>query len=139
MTTLDVDSPDLTGGVRESRLGSTSFVGLLVTQFCGAFNDNFFRWFAVLVAQSVVGTTEAIVIGTLCLTAPYLVFAPMAGWLADRFEKRRVIIGCKLAEIVLMLLGTLALVYGNAPTLFVIVTLIGIQSALFGPAKPRHM
>ena len=43
--------------------------------------------------------------GTVCLVLPYLVLAAPAGYLADRFPKRSVIVGCKLAEIVIMVLG----------------------------------
>ncbi len=117
------------------KLLSRSFVGLLLTQFFGAFNDNMFRWLAVPIAQPVVGTTAAISWGCLCLTLPYLFFTPMAGWLADRFSKRNVIVGCKIAEVILMLLAVIAILYGNAYFLFGVVALLGAQSALFGPAK----
>ncbi len=40
--------------------------------------------------------------GTVCLVLPYLLLAAPAGYLADRYPKRSVIVGCKLAEIVIM-------------------------------------
>ena len=58
-----------------------------------------------------------------------------AGSLADRYSKRSVIVACKVAEIVLMLLGTAAIISLNPWFLFAVVMLMGAQSALFGPAK----
>ncbi|WP_437203746.1 acyl-[ACP]--phospholipid O-acyltransferase [Planctomicrobium sp. SH664] len=120
---------------QSGRLNSVSFVSLVVTQFLGAFNDNFFRWLAVPIAQPIIGTEEAVALGGVCLTLPYLLFTPIAGWLADRFPKKAVIVGCKAAEVLIMLLAVLTIVYGNAWVLFGLVFLMGIHSALFAPAK----
>lgn len=112
-----------------------SFIGLVLAQFLGAFNTNLFRWLAVLVAQPVLGTVAAVAAGGLCLTLPYLLFVPLAGWLADRFSKRSVIIACKTLEVLLMMAGVLAISYGNVSGLLSCVFLMGVQGALFGPAK----
>ncbi|WP_437225438.1 acyl-[ACP]--phospholipid O-acyltransferase [Planctomicrobium sp. SH661] len=114
---------------------STSFLGLVLTQFFGAFNDNLFRWLAVPIAQPVLGNVASVALGGLCLTLPFLFLMPVAGWLADRYSKRNVINACKVAELVLMMLGVLAILYGSITSLFGIVFLMGVQSALFGPAK----
>lgn len=119
----------------QGRLASVSFVGLLLTQFFGAFNDNLYRWLAVPIAQQVIGTEAAIALGALCLTVPYLFLTPAAGWLADRFSKRSVIIGCKVAELILLVLGVVTILYGNISALFAVVFLLGSLAALFGPAK----
>ncbi|GAB4149142.1 MAG: acyl-[ACP]--phospholipid O-acyltransferase [Planctomycetaceae bacterium] len=119
----------------KGRLNSPAFLGLLGTQCLGAFNDNMFRWLAVLLAKPVLGTDEALAFGLVSFTLPYLLLASPAGFLADRLSKRTVIVGCKAAEIVLMLLGVLAMVWGQVPLLFAVVMLMGAQSALFGPSK----
>lgn len=121
-------------------LGSRSFIALLVTQFLGAMNDNMFRWLVVPIAkfkfaEQQIDPKLALSIGLFCFTLPYLLFVPYAGYFADRFSKRKVIVGCKVAEIVIMLLGVGAIAIGNPYGLFVIVALMGAQSALFGPAK----
>lgn len=131
--TTDVDSVLKTGS--DGSLGSVSFLGLLVTQFLGAFNDNCFRWLGVAVATQVMDQTRAIAIGTVCLTVPFLIFSPTAGWLADRYSKRSVIVAFKIAEIFIMLIGVLSILYGNVTMLFATTALLGAQSALFGPAK----
>ena len=128
------DLPSAAGG-----LGSASYIGLLVTQFLGAFNDNMFRWLVVPIGQQIIpgenADTLALVLGGVCFTIPYLLLVATAGSLADRYSKRSVIIGCKIAEIVIMVLGSAAIVSLNAWFLFIAVTLMGAQSALFGPAK----
>ncbi len=124
-----------TASQREGSLSSVSFLSLMVTQFLGAFNDNCFRWLGVAIAASVMDKSRAIGIGTICLTVPYLIFTPTAGWLADRFRKRSVIIGFKIAEIFIMLFGLLSILYGNVWMLFATTTLLGVQSSLFGPSK----
>lgn len=116
-------------------LMSQSFAGLLVTQFLGAMNDNMFRWLVIPIGMLRMTEATALMLGTVLFTAPYLVLANFAGFLADRFDKRRVIVSCKVAEIVLMLLGIIGIATGAVWLLFVVVLLMGSQSALFGPSK----
>lgn len=124
------ERPDLRGGVF-----TPSMIGLLLTQMLGAFNDNLFRWFAVKVAQTTMDDSTALAIGLASFTLPYLLFAVPAGFLADRFSKRTVIVACKFAEIVIMAIGIGAVLSGNAYFLVFVVALMGTQSALFAPAK----
>jgi len=132
-------------------LWSPGFLALLFTQFLTAVNDNVFRWLAIGIGKDSVPAGEhawVLMIATFCFVLPYIVFAAVAGFLADRFSKRQVIVWCKFAEIVVMLLGTAAIVSGNLYGLFVVVFMMGAQSALFAPAKlgaipeilpPRHI
>ena len=73
--------------------------------------------------------------GTACFVLPYLLLAAFAGYLADRFSKRQVIVGCKMAELAIMSLGIFAIWQGNLVGLFAVVALMGAQSALFSPSK----
>ncbi len=130
--TIKVSSEPLTNG---DGLASRSYLGLLATQFLGALNDNMFRWLAVPLAKPIVGDDNALVLGLACFTLPYLLLVGPAGFLADRFSKRRVIVGCKIAEIAIMALGITAILLGNTAVLFIVVALMGCQSALFGPSK----
>ena len=125
-------------------LRSRSFLGLLATQFLGATNDNMFRWLVVPIGKEIVGPDNAAVAlsaGLACFVLPYLLLAAPAGYLADRFSKRTVIVGCKLGELIIMLLGVGAiLVCGLDKTaglymMFAVVALMGAQSALFSPSK----
>ena len=135
--------------LREGGLRSSSFQGLLWTQWLTSINDNVFRWFVVGVGKAQLlpeYSSYILAFGAILFTLPYILFAPIAGWLADRYCKRHVIIGCKIAEIVIMALGILAIFFqgepepskGVDPTLYLLmfaVFLMGAQSALFAPAK----
>lgn len=122
---------------------SAGFLGLLSTQFLTAMNDNIFRWLVIGIGKDHAGQNveQVLMAGTVCFVAPYLVLAAPAGYLADRYSKRTVILSCKIAEIVIMALGIGAILLGNLPSfwaltlLFGVVALMGAQSALFSPAR----
>lgn len=123
-------------------LASASFGGLLLTQLLTAINDNTFRWLAIGLGKQALeeaGDEEHIglilMAGTACFVLPYLVLAAPAGYLADRFSKRTVIVSCKVAEIVLATLGIGAMLSGNVVLLLAVVALFGMQSALFSPSR----
>ena len=120
------------------RLMSTTFIGLLLTQFLGATNDNILRWLVIGIGKEYVDKlhmSTVLSVGSGCLVLPYLLLAAPAGYLADRYSKRDVIIRCKIAEILIMSLAIGAILTGNIFLMFGVVALIGSQAALFGPAK----
>ncbi|HEX5472011.1 MAG TPA: MFS transporter, partial [Lacipirellulaceae bacterium] len=122
--------------LQRDSLRSMTFIGLLLTQFLGTTNDNTLRWLVIGVGKELVPHNQissVLAIGSACLVLPYLLFAALAGYLADRYSKRDVIIWCKVAEIVLMALS--AFVLGHEYLMFGVVLLTGSQAALFGPAK----
>ena len=116
---------------------SRGFLGLVVAQFLGALNDNMFRWLITCIGINAFPEKESQILAGAgaCFVLPYLVLAAPAGYLADRFSKRTVIVGCKIAEIVLMALGVLGIWLQSVPLMFLIVGLMGSQSALFSPSK----
>ena len=119
-------------------LSSRSFLGLLATQFLVALNDNMFRWLVVPIGKEILGPEHAgraLSLGLACFVVPYLLLAAPAGYLADRFSKRSVAIGCKAAEIALMILGIASILQGNIYLMFAVLALMGAQAALFSPAK----
>jgi acyl-[acyl-carrier-protein]-phospholipid O-acyltransferase/long-chain-fatty-acid--[acyl-carrier-protein] ligase len=133
---------DADAAIQRDRLLSVTFVGLLLTQFLGATNDNVLRWLVIGLGKQYVDSgritldvSTVLAFGSACFLLPYLLLAAPAGYLADRFSKRRVIVWCKVAEIVIMTLAGLAIWIGNVPLMFLVVAMIGSQAALFGPAK----
>src|SRR3954468_6991783 len=119
-------------------LQSATFIGLLVTQFLGAANDNILRWLVIGIGKEYFDkphTSAVLAVGSGCLVLPYLILAAPAGYLADRFSKREVIVRCKVAEIAIMALAIAAILIGKPFFMFVVVAMIGCQAALFGPAK----
>jgi acyl-[acyl-carrier-protein]-phospholipid O-acyltransferase/long-chain-fatty-acid--[acyl-carrier-protein] ligase len=124
--------------VQRDRLMSLTFIGLLLTQFLGATNDNILRWLVIGLGKHYVEKDQVstvLAVGSGCLVLPYLLLAAPAGYFADRFSKREVIVKCKLAEIVIMALAVGAILIGNIYLMFGVVALIGSQAALFGPSK----
>lgn len=126
-----VEAADARGG-----LTSRSFLALLGTLFLVAVNDNMFRWLVVPIGKDLLGSeARALSIGLACFVSPFLLLAGPAGFVVDRFSKRSVIIGCKVAEIVIMVMGIIGILWGNTPLMFAVLFLMGAQSALFSPAK----
>ncbi len=122
----------------QAGLMSTTFVGLLFTQLLGATNDSITRWLVIGIGKenfTPENASRMLVAGSVCFILPYLLLAAPAGYLADRFSKRDVIIWCKIAEVALMILTVLAVYLNWNWILFTSVALMGAQSALFGPAK----
>ena len=137
---MSSDANEQTVETFDSRDGlrSRSFLGFLMTQFLGALNDNIFRWLIVPIGKDLVGPKNAALAlsaGLACFVLPYVLLAAPAGYLADRFSKRTVIVGCKLAELLIMILGIATIMTGNVYLMFVAVAMMGTQSALFGPSK----
>lgn len=127
-----------------ARLFSLSFVGLLITQFTVAFNDNIFRWLLVPIGKARLGAyygsydhgaNQALFIGGLMFLIPFILFSGYGGYCADRFCKRKVMVWCKFAEVLIMLLGVLFVWLGNPWLLFAVLFLMGTQSAFYSPAK----
>ena len=83
---------------------SDGFRTLLVVRGLTVINDNLSRWLIIGLgkrAASIAGTSPAAVLalGTVFYVLPFVLFAWLAGWLADRFPKRSVAIAGKLAEV----------------------------------------
>jgi acyl-[acyl-carrier-protein]-phospholipid O-acyltransferase / long-chain-fatty-acid--[acyl-carrier-protein] ligase len=113
-----------------------SFAALLVTQFMVSLNDNMFRWLIVPIGKDVMEDADlARALGLAAITLPFLLFAALAGYLADRFSKRSVMIACKVAEIFTMVLGVAAILVGSVHGMFAVLFLMGAQAAIFSPAK----
>ena len=122
-------------------LGSRRFLPFFLTQLLGAFNDNLFKngltiliaFQAANISQESSNTLVNIAAGLFIL--PFFLFSPIAGQLADKFEKSMLIRRIKILEILIMLLGAFAFVIESAELLIGILFLMGTQSALFGPVK----
>lgn len=109
------------------------FAAMVATNALGAFNENFFKEAAMLLAIAT-GKGYLQGYGTMIFTFPFLIFAAPAGWLADRFPKRRVIIGVKLFEVIAMSAGAYGLYAGNWTLIFIMASLMATQGVIFSPA-----
>jgi acyl-[acyl-carrier-protein]-phospholipid O-acyltransferase/long-chain-fatty-acid--[acyl-carrier-protein] ligase len=119
-------------------LRGRSFWALMTAQFLGAANDNAFRFVVTfLVLTTVPGDAPQKVpyvaaVGAV-FVAPFLLFSSWAGWLADRFSKRTVLVYAKAAEIGAMALAVAALWSGSIGACLAILFLMAAQSAFFSP------
>ncbi len=98
------------------------FLPFFLTQFFGAFNDNLFRN-ALVVSITYGATAAAAKAGLISNLAqalfilPFFLFSALAGQLADKYEKSRLIRQTRLAEVILMFAAAAALYSGHVPTL----------------------
>lgn len=120
-----------------ARLLSFRFAAYLATVFFTAFNDNLFRWSAAIhLVKPIQDNAEAQIVQALVgvlFVVPFILFSPYAGYLADRFSKRRVLVWVKFAEILVM--GAAFLGVLGDWVLYPIVFFMATQSAFFGPSK----
>ncbi len=123
-----------------------SFVGLLATQFLGAFNDNVYKQMVLLLCLDYkrlwnLQEDQYQPIATALFTVAFLAFSGLAGFLSDRFRKRNIIVLCKVAEVLVMLSGLIALLsapFGSVQlltSLIIVLLFMGAHSAFFGPSK----
>ena len=120
-------------------LWTKGFIALLITQFMVALNDNIFRWLIIPIGKWAIGWTDKVdeirMIGSLAFVLPFMLLVSYAGYASDRYNRRYVIIWCKVAEVVIMLIGTAAILSKSVPFMLVTLFLMASQSAFFSPAK----
>jgi len=120
-------------------LGDSRFQAFLWTQFLGAFNDNVYKMIVSILAvriasDSSLGSRYLALAGAV-FVLPFLLFAGYAGQIADRFSKTRVLQVTKSFEIVVMLIGMIALVSARIDLLLAVLFLLALQANFFSPAK----
>jgi acyl-[acyl-carrier-protein]-phospholipid O-acyltransferase/long-chain-fatty-acid--[acyl-carrier-protein] ligase len=141
-------------------LASRSYIGLVLSQFLAAFNDQAIHFVAIFYASDMLvrfahveGIDQKLVLAvvTACFISPFFLFSPIAGILADKYSKRSTIVFWKVAEVSITLLALIAFLlphtvdvgWASATTiatisavlLIVCVFLMGTHSAFFVPAK----
>jgi MFS family permease len=117
------------------------FGPLVVSQSLGAFNDNVFKYsliimitFGGLHLQGIPRDVLVPVAATV-FSLPFFLFSAIAGQVADRFARDRVLRYTKFGEIILMSGAAAGFILNSGPILFVVLFFMGAQSAIFAPAK----
>ena len=114
------------------------------TQFCGAANDNLFKFaFTVMVTYQLSVSwlpvsLAGLVIGALFIL-PFLLFSATSGQLADKYDHAMLMRGVKNFEIGIMVLGAVGFVTQQVPVLLLCTFLMGLHSTLFGPVKFAYL
>lgn len=126
---------------------SGNFFAMASSYFMGVVNDNFFKQACMVLALAMsmqatqdgkgalaqyLGNLQNV--ATVIYTLPFILFAAYAGFLADRYSKRRIVIAAKLLELFAMLLGAGALLAGNWNLLLAMIFIMGLQATIFSPA-----
>jgi len=122
----------------KTALGGSGFRNLLWAQALGALNDNAFKTLVALWALGKLAPEESsrlIALAGALFVLPFIVFSNVAGALADRYPKKRIIVLLKWIEVGLMSLALPALYVESPPLLAALLLLLGAHSAFFGPVK----
>lgn len=125
------------------------FLPFFVTQVFGALNDNIFKnALLILIAfRSVdeLGMESGLLVNAAAILfiLPFFLFSATFGQFAEKFEKSRSIRIIKLVEIGIVVLAGVSLFLDSIPLMLLILFLLGLQSAAFGPIKysilPQHL
>ncbi len=129
-------SDDLSG-FEPTRRQWVGFWSMIVQQTQNAFNDKMAQFILIPlggVAGAALGFSVESAAG-LMIAVPFVLFAPIAGWMSDRFSKRDVMLGSAILQ--LLVLGWIcgALVLKNLPLALCGFFALAVQSAFFSPAK----
>lgn len=117
------------------------FAPFFLAQALGAFNDNLLKNVLILAATYQTARYSRLdpkllvnLAGGLFIL-PFVLFSGVAGQLADRFDKTRVLRVVKAAEILIMALAALGFAGHSLSLLLASLFLMGVHSTFFAPAK----
>jgi MFS family permease len=117
------------------------FWPLFWTQFLGAFNDNVFKNALVILitfkAYSMLGLSpkDMVALASGIFILPFFIFSPIAGQIADKYSKSKLIYWIKVWELLAMALGAIGFYSENLYLLMFTLFFMGLQSTFFGPIK----
>ncbi|MFD2257551.1 MFS transporter [Luteolibacter algae] len=106
---------------------------MIVQQTQNAFNDKAAQFILIPLGGAVGFSVESW--AGLMIALPFVLFAPLAGWMSDRYSKKNVILGAAVAQVGILALICLAVFLKNLPLGLVGFFLLAVQSAFFSPAK----
>lgn len=132
-----------------SLLAKRRFGPMFVVQFLGAFNDNLLKFALLFLANFGIFAGQPdkaemlAAVSTGLFILPYFLFSALAGQLADRIDKARLVRWVKLAEVAIMGLALFGFWLQSLAILLTSLFLMGLHSTLFGPVKysilPQHL
>ncbi len=139
----------MASSVSLSLLQTKRFLPLLLTKISGVFNDNFFKNALVfgllynVLSLSNMDSAILITVSAGLLILPFFLFSALAGQLADKYQKEKIIQTLKLAEIGIAIFAIIGLALNSPHILLFALFLFGTQSAFLNPCKyaliPQHL
>ncbi len=130
---------------------SRNFLPMFLATFLGTFNDNLIRsGLVVMIAYAakhdIALSMQPEILVTICsalLVLPMVLFSSIAGEIADKYEKSRLIVFTKIAEIFIMLSVSFGFSHHNIPLLMILLFISGTHSTFYVPIKfsilPQHL
>mgnify|MGYP000848336511 FL=1 len=122
-----------------SLLTQRRFLPYFTVQALGAFNDNVYRQAIIGLLIFLGASTEErslyAILAPAIFILPYFLFSAIAGQIAEKLEKQRLIVITTTMEIAIMSLAAVGFLLQNMPLLLVALFSTGVQSTLFGPVK----
>ncbi len=115
-----------------------NFTALFFTQFFGVLNDNLLKsllCFMAVIWNDGMNNETVVSLAASLLIIPYLILSPLAGSLASRFDKVKILRAAKFAELPIMLIASVAFFTQSMLLAYSSIFLMGAQSALYSPAK----
>jgi len=128
-----------------SLLRTRRFLPLFLAQALGALNDNLFKnaLVVLVVFRSADGAPGLVALAGGLFILPYALFSAVAGQLADKLDKSRLIRWTKGFELAIMTLAAAGFLLDSVPVLLAVLFGLGVQAAFFGPLKygilPEHL
>ena len=128
-------------------LSSRRFFPLFITQFFSALNDNVYKQSVLLLlifqANNVADGALYSNLAAGLFILPFFLFSGIAGAIAEKHEKSKLIRVIKACEVPIMLLGAVSILLNLSWLMLSTIFLMGLQSAFFGPLKysvlPQHV
>jgi MFS family permease len=132
---FDVDSP---GGFR-AVLRNTTFRNIWFAQLAAQLADKFLLFSLIILAYQISGGSTPVAVTLLTYTVPAVLFAPPAGVIADRLDRKQIMLWCNLGRAAAVALIPLAAIVpqlrGDFIHLLVITFVFSAVGQLFGPAE----
>ena len=120
-------------------LSHTAFRNIWFAQLAAQLADKFLLFSLIILAYHVSGGSTSVAVTLLAYTVPAVLFAPPAGVIADRFDRKQIMVWCNLARAAVVALIPVASVIPGLKDdflhLLVITLIFSAVGQLFGPAE----
>lgn len=109
------------------------FWSMIAQQTLGAFNDKAAQF--ILIPLGIAAGSMAESRAALLIALPFILFAPLAGGLADQFSKRNLLLGGAVAQSALLAWLTAAIATRNAPSALAALLALASLAVFLSPAR----
>jgi dTMP kinase len=132
---FEVEGP---GGFR-AVLRHTAFRNIWFAQLAAQLADKFLLFSLIILAYQISGGSTPVAVTLLVYTVPAVIFAPPAGVIADRLDRKQIMLWCNLGRAAIVALIPLAALVpglrGDFVHLLLITLIFSSVGQLFGPAE----